>query len=140
MMAKYRIIDDNFYNCDETGFIMGIITTLIVIIYVNRRGKAKFIQPSNQEQAIVIKYININGWYILPFIIIQATYHLASQTIESGFPPSWVIIPTQNKQTDNKTGLKQIQHFNKYIKLKREADYRILILDGYKSYMSAEFN
>jgi len=32
-MAKYRIIDDDLYNFDETGFIMGVITALMVIIH-----------------------------------------------------------------------------------------------------------
>jgi hypothetical protein len=39
-MAKCGIID-NLYNFDKTGFIIGIINTLIVIIYTNRYDKAK---------------------------------------------------------------------------------------------------
>jgi hypothetical protein len=140
MMAKYRIIDDNLYNCDETGFMMGMITASMVVTRADRRGKAKSVQPGNREWATVIECINVNGWCIPPFVIVQAAYHLASWTTESGFPPSWVIAPTQNGWTDNKTGLEWIQHFNKHTKPKREADYRMLILDGHESHMSAEFN
>lgn len=96
MIAKYRIINNNLYNCNETSFIIGIITVLMVITRADRRGKAKSVQPGNWEWATALQCINISGWYIPPFVIIQGAYHLASWTIESGFPPSWVIIPTLN--------------------------------------------
>jgi hypothetical protein len=35
-MTKYKIIDDNLYNFNETGFIMGVIIVAIVIIRVDR--------------------------------------------------------------------------------------------------------
>ena len=140
MMAKYRIIDENLYNCDETGFMMGIITASMVITRSDKVGKPKSIQPGNREWATAIECINASGWSIPPFVIVQGAYHLASWTTESGFPPSWVITPTLNGWTDNKTGLEWIQHFNKHTKPKREADYRMLILDGHESHMSAEFN
>jgi hypothetical protein len=42
-MAKYRIINNNLYNFDKTSFIIDIITILIVIIYIDKRRKAKSI-------------------------------------------------------------------------------------------------
>ena len=42
-MAKYRIIDKNLYNYNETSFIIGIITALIIIIRSNKIGKPKSI-------------------------------------------------------------------------------------------------
>jgi len=42
-MAKYGIIDDDLYNFDETGFIMGVIIAAMVIIHADRQGKAKFV-------------------------------------------------------------------------------------------------
>jgi RecB family endonuclease NucS len=49
MRAKYGIVDSDFYNFDKTGFIIGIITPAIVVIYVDRRGRGKAVQPSNRE-------------------------------------------------------------------------------------------
>ena len=46
-MAKYQIINENLYNYNKTGFIIGIITALIVIIRSNKVGKPKSIQPGN---------------------------------------------------------------------------------------------
>jgi hypothetical protein len=41
MQAKYEIVDSDFYNFDETGFIMGIITLAIVVTRTDRRGRGK---------------------------------------------------------------------------------------------------
>ena len=39
--AKYGIVDDNIYNFDETGFIMGIIFAGMVVMTSDSRSKAK---------------------------------------------------------------------------------------------------
>jgi len=38
MRAKYSIQDCDFYNFDETGFIMGMIYSNMVIISLERKG------------------------------------------------------------------------------------------------------
>ena len=52
--AKYSIVDDDIYNFDETGFMMGIIFVGIVVTTSDGRGKAKLAQPGNREWATVI--------------------------------------------------------------------------------------
>jgi hypothetical protein len=46
-IVKYRIYDKDIYNFDETGFIMGVISTGIVVTSSDGRAKAKKIQPGN---------------------------------------------------------------------------------------------
>ena len=41
--AKYKILDYDLYNFDETGFMIGIIYPIIVITRANRRGRSKVI-------------------------------------------------------------------------------------------------
>jgi hypothetical protein len=41
-------VDNDIYNFDETGFIMGIIFAGIVVITSDGRSKAKLAQPSNR--------------------------------------------------------------------------------------------
>jgi hypothetical protein len=139
MMAKYGITDDDLYNFDETGFMMGVITATLVITRSDRHGKAKSIQPGNREWATAIECINAKGWCIPPFVIVQGAYHLANWTTESGFPPSWIIKPTLNGWTDNETGLEWIRHFDKHTIKRTKGKYRMLVLDGHKSHVSAEF-
>ncbi|EDN91309.1 hypothetical protein SS1G_00712 [Sclerotinia sclerotiorum 1980 UF-70] len=49
MRAKYGILDCNFYNFDETGFMIGQISLYIVVIKADRCGKSKVIQLGNRE-------------------------------------------------------------------------------------------
>ena len=41
MRAKYGILDEDLYNFDETGFMIGQITALIVVTGADRDGKRK---------------------------------------------------------------------------------------------------
>ena len=41
MKAKYGILDCDFYNFDETGFMMGIICPAMVVTRADRRGRGK---------------------------------------------------------------------------------------------------
>ncbi len=41
MRAKYSIVDSDFYNFDETGFLIGLIIPGIVVTRADRRGKVK---------------------------------------------------------------------------------------------------
>jgi len=41
MRAKYRVLDCDFYNFDETGFMIGVICPAMVITRADRRGRDK---------------------------------------------------------------------------------------------------
>ena len=71
-------MDDNIYNFDEIGFIIGQITPRAVVTASERRGRPKTIQPGNREWATVIQGINATRWTIPPFIILKARHHLLS--------------------------------------------------------------
>jgi hypothetical protein len=49
MRAKYGVLDCDFYNFDEMGFMIGIITLAMVITRADRRGRGKAVQPGNRE-------------------------------------------------------------------------------------------
>ncbi|KAG6996429.1 hypothetical protein FocnCong_v015407 [Fusarium oxysporum f. sp. conglutinans] len=48
-IAKYGIRSDDIYNFDETGFMMGMIASGIVVTVAERRGRPKLVQPGSQE-------------------------------------------------------------------------------------------
>jgi hypothetical protein len=62
--AKYGICDKDVYNFDEAGFMMGKITTQLVVIGSERRGRPKYVQPGDQEWATLIAAINAAGWSV----------------------------------------------------------------------------
>ena len=49
MRNKYGISNTDFYNVDETGFMMGMISSHMVVTQSSRQGKGKHIQPGNRE-------------------------------------------------------------------------------------------
>jgi hypothetical protein len=56
--AKYGILNEDVYNFDEASFIIGKITTQLVVTGLERRGRPKAIQPGNREWTTVIQGIN----------------------------------------------------------------------------------
>lgn len=129
----------SIYNFDETGFMVGIISTSTVVTSSNGRQKAKKTQPGNREWATVIQGVNALGWAVPPFVILAGQNHLASWYESSGFPPDWAIAVTANGWTTNKTGVEWIQHFEKHTRSRTVGRVRLLILDGHKSHHSDEF-
>ena len=138
-IAKYGINLADIYNFDETGFMMGIIASGMVVTGAERRGKAKSVQPGNREWVTVIQAINAEGWAIAPFIVVAGQYHLASWYQESNLPGDWAIATTHNGWTDNDTGLEWLKHFDRHTKARSTGRYRLLILDGHDSHHSVDF-
>ena len=104
-ITKYGICNADIYNFDETGFMMGVILTAMVVTSSDGRAKAKKVQPSNREWVTVIQGINSQGWAVPPFVIVAGKNHLASWYQNSGFPPNWVIAVTENGWTTNEKGM-----------------------------------
>ena len=47
MRVKYGILDDDMYNFDEAGFMIGVISTGAVVTRSDRQGRAKMLQQGN---------------------------------------------------------------------------------------------
>jgi hypothetical protein len=137
--AKYGIVDDDIYNFDETGFMMGMICPGMVVTTSDGFGRAKLAQPGNREWATVIQGVNALGWAIPPFIILAAQYHLANWYTECNLPADWRIVTTDNGWTTNAAGLDWIKHFDFYTAPRTKGKKRLLILDGHESHHSTEF-
>jgi hypothetical protein len=84
--ATYGICNNNVYNFDKASFIMGKITTQVVVTGSERRGRPKSIQPGNREWATVVAAINAAGWAIPPFLILTGKYHLSAWYEEVEIP------------------------------------------------------
>ena len=138
-MAKHGIVVEDIYNFDETGFLMGQITTTTVVTGSDKAGNPKLAQPGNREWVSVIQGVNSQGWAIPPFIIVKGRNHLASWYQNSPFPPDWSISVSENGWTTNDLALDWIQHFNKYTKARTKGKYRLLVLDGHESHHSIAF-
>jgi hypothetical protein len=136
--AKYSICDEDVYNFDEAGFMMGKITTQLVVTGSERRGRPKTIQPGNREWVTLIAAINAAGWSIPPFLIFAGQYHLSAWYKED-IPRDWAIAVSDNGWINNKLGVEWLKHFNAHTKTRNIGARRLLVLDSHESHHSLEF-
>jgi hypothetical protein len=94
--AKYGIQDEDTYNFDKSGFMIGMISPGAVITGSERWGRPKSVQQGNQEWTTVIQGINATGWAIPPFIIFKGKYHLSAWYKEESIPHDWIIAVSEN--------------------------------------------
>ena len=136
---KYGISDEDVYNFDETGFQMGVISTAKVVTGSQRAGKASVTQPGNREWVTAVEAINAYSWALPPMIIFAGKMHQAAWY--EALPAQWTITVSENEWTTNKIGLFWLQTvFNEYTKARTVRQYRLLILDGYESHATPEFD
>jgi len=72
---SYGILNEDTYNFDETGFMIGVAATSKVVTSSDTVGRAIAIQPGNREWVTVIEAINALGWLLPPFIILAGKVH-----------------------------------------------------------------
>jgi hypothetical protein len=138
-VAKYGILEQDIYNFDEAGFAMGVIATAKVVTSSEAKSRPKTIQPGNREWVSIIQGVNSYGWALPPFIIFKAQNHLSAWYEDSGLPDDWVITLSENGWTSNAIGYEWIQHFDRHTSTRTIGTYRLLILDGHESHLSAQF-
>jgi hypothetical protein len=118
---------------------MGKITTQLVVTASKRRGRPKAIQPGNCEWVTLIAAINAAGWAVPPFLIFAGQYHLSAWYEEADIPRDWAIAVSDNGWTNNELGVAWLKHFDAHTKTRVIGTRRLLILDGYESHQSLEF-
>jgi hypothetical protein len=138
-VAKYGILEQDIYNFDEAGFAMGVIATAKVVTSLEAKSRPKTIQPGNREWVSIIQGVNSYGWALPPFIIFKAQNHLSAWYEDLGLPDNWVITLSENGWTSNSIGYEWIQHFDRHTNARTVGTYRLLILDGHESHVSAQF-
>lgn len=135
---EYGILEEDTYNFDETGFMMGVASTSKVVTSSDTVGRAIAIQPGNREWVTVIETINAAGWALPPFVILAGKLHQAAWY--KSLPADWVIALSHNGWTTDELGYEWVQHFNRHTEARTQGAYRLLILDGHSSHATPEFD
>ena len=68
--AGHGIANKDTYNFDECGFLMGKISSQLVITGLEKPSKVKKLQPSDREWVTLIQAISSTGKVIPPFLIL----------------------------------------------------------------------
>jgi hypothetical protein len=94
--AKYRILDEDTYNFDETGFQISVGGSVKVVtaseIWINPIGW----QPGDREWITLIAAVNAVGWLAPPFFIFKGKNH--NQSWYHNYPKEWRIAVSDNCQ------------------------------------------
>jgi hypothetical protein len=69
MKAKYSIIDEDTWNFDESSFMIGKISSQLVVTGSEKPGKQKKLQPSDREWVTLVQGVAATGRIIPPFLI-----------------------------------------------------------------------
>jgi hypothetical protein len=135
---KYGILDEDTYNFDETGFMMGVIATCKVVTSADTIGRATTVQPGNREWTTAIEGVNALGWAIPPFIILAGKVHQSNWY--ERLHADWVIAVSHNGWTNDELGFQWLKHFNTHTESRTKGTYRLLIIDGHSSRTTPEFD
>ncbi|EED11995.1 pogo transposable element, putative [Talaromyces stipitatus ATCC 10500] len=138
-ISKYGILPEDIYNFDETGFAMGLCATAKVITGSDRYARPKLLQPGNREWVTAIEATNSTGWAIPSYIIFKVKKNVRLGWIDD-LPSDWMINISENGWTTDQIGLEWLRtHFIPYCG-RSMGSYRMLILDGHGSHLTAEFD
>jgi hypothetical protein len=137
MKQKWGIVDDDIYNFDETGFMMGKISSQLVITGSEGYGKKKRVQPGNREWVTAIQGVGASGRRIPPFVVFAGKV-LINVWFEN-MPADWVLEVSPNGWTNNQLALAWLEHFDTHTKRHTVGGYRLLIIDGHESHCSVDF-
>jgi hypothetical protein len=95
------------------------------------------VQPSDREWITLIAGINAIGWSVPPFFILKAKHH--DRAWYHNNPLDWRIGVSKNSWTTNELGLAWLQHFIQHIEACTVGSHQLLIINGYESHRSLEF-
>jgi hypothetical protein len=76
--AKYGIYDKDMHNLDETGFQMGVISSMKVVTGAERCARPELIQPGDHKWVTVIQSICAAGYATTPSIVYKGRMHISA--------------------------------------------------------------
>jgi hypothetical protein len=135
MKAKYGIADEDMYNFDESGFLMGKISSQLVVTGSEKPGKRKKLQPGDREWTTLVQAIGATGKRIPPFLIFAGKVLIS--TWFHDLPRDWVIQVSPTGWINNDLALAWLHHFDSHAR--PIGEYRLLIIDGHESHCSVAF-
>ena len=117
---------------------MGVISTAKVVMSAER-DRTVSLQPGNREWVTVIESINAAGWVLPPIIIVKGIKHQLSWYKAS--PRYWPIGVSDNGWTTDELGITWLKTvFDPYTQGRTIGKYRLLLMDGHGSHVTAEFD
>lgn len=130
-----NIYDDDVYNMDEKGVMMGVIAKVRVV--VSRGTKHPYItQLGGREWVSLIECICSNGQVLSPWVIFKAKKQLKAWFKD--FPNSHICISDRG-WTNNELCLEWLKEcFKLETRSRQRGEYRMLLFDGHACHITSE--
>ena len=103
-IAEYKILPENEYNIDESGYAIGEIEATKCIINVNIRQQFQS-KPGRQEWVTSVECICTDGKALPPLIIFKGT-KLSTRWVNGNIPTEWRFACNTKGWTSNEHGIK----------------------------------
>ena len=134
---KHGILDEDIYNMDEKGFMMGGSVKVVISKHEKQAFSA---QLGNREWVSSIESICTTGRSLPLFVIFKGVNkHKASYDVLEDIDTE--IATSENGWTDNELGLDSLKKcFEPATAKYLHGEYRLLIVDGHASHISTEFS
>jgi hypothetical protein len=136
--TEYGIYDDDIYNFDETGFMMGKIQPAMIVTGTERKKMAKKIQPGNRDWATVVACGSSTGYTTPPFIILAGKEHLEAW-YQVALPRATQLELSESGWINTGLALKWLDFFDLHTKNRSKGAYRMLVMDGHDTHVSDDF-
>ena len=138
MIGEYKIVPENMYNRDESGFSIGEIQPGKCIINAQIRQQFQT-KPGRQEWVTSVECICADGTALPPLIIFKAE-NLSREWIPANTHNDWCFSCNSKGWTSNQHGIEWLRRvFDPSTREKANGSYRLLICDGHDSHITGEW-
>ena len=138
IVQGYKILEENTYNMDESGFSIGTMESTRIVIDSSLRTKHQA-HPGRQEWVSMVECICGDGTAITPFGIFKGK-NVLENWIPSKVLNEWFFSANTKGWTSNLHGLEWLKRvFEPATRMKADGQYRLLVCDGHDSHISGSF-
>jgi hypothetical protein len=133
----WHILDEDIYNFDETGYMIGVVSGLLVIVPLD--CETVYVDdPANRELVTSTECISASGHHVPPMIIFKGAYHLRKY-FKNDIDGRVLWARSDTGFTNDKLTLAWLEHFNRYTKSRTLGRYRMLIFNGFGFHVTQNF-
>ena len=94
--------------------------------------------PDNKELVTCVEYFSTIGYHVLPMLIFKGAYYLRKY-FDNDIDGNTLFARSETGYTNDILTLAWVKHFEKFTRPRTVGVYRILIFDGYSSYITQDF-
>ncbi|EED13281.1 conserved hypothetical protein [Talaromyces stipitatus ATCC 10500] len=136
-IQELKIVPQNLWNFDETGFIVGKGKDEAVVTAYPKDSKGVS-SLSSRESITVVEAINAEGKIIPPLLIPKGENHM-EEWYRHIQDDEWLIAPAKNGFITDEIAFEWLQHFQHYSKPDWSSEWRLLLMDSHTTHLTIQF-